>query len=198
MSLNPSPHRQVRILGLSGSLRRHSYSTAVLKTLAEVLAPSASVEIFSLAGIPLYDQDKDGEHAPESVRTFKAKIAKSDGILIVTPEYNYGIPGVLKNALDWASRPAYGSVLKDKPVSIMSVSPAFTGGVRALGQLRETLAATLSPVVAGPDVVIAGAADKIGDGRLIDDAALRFALDATGLLLNEIRGRHASGTAQAA
>jgi chromate reductase len=70
--------------------------------------------------------------------------------------------------------------------------------VRALGQLRETLAATLSRVVAGPDVVIAGAADKISDGRLIDDAALRFALDATGLLLNEIRGRHALGMAEAA
>jgi chromate reductase, NAD(P)H dehydrogenase (quinone) len=197
MTVNPS-HSPVGILGLSGSLRRHSYSTAVLKTLAEVLAPSASVEIFSLAGVPLYDQDKDGEHAPAAVRALKAKIAKSDGLLIVTPEYNYAIPGVLKNALDWASRPAYGSMLKGKPVSIMSVSPAFTGGVRAIGQLRETLAATLSRVVAGPDVVIAGSADKISDGRLIDDAALRFALDATGLLLNEIRGRHALGTAEAA
>jgi chromate reductase len=162
------------------------------------LARSANVEVFGLTGIPLYDQDEDGEHAPKTVRALKAKIANSDGLLIVTPEYNYGIPGVLKNALDWASRPAYGSVLKDKPVSIMSVSPAFTGGVRALGQLRETLAATLSRVVAGPDVVIAGAADKISDGRLIDDAALRFALDATGLLLDEIRGRHVLGAAEAA
>jgi chromate reductase len=195
-------HSPIRILGLSGSLRRHSYSRAVLQTLAEVLAPSAQVEVFSLADIPLYDQDKDGEHAPESVHMLKAKIAKCDGLLVVTPEYNYGIPGVLKNAIDWASRPAYGSVLKGKPVSIMTVSPAFTGGVRALGQLRETLAATLSRVVIGPDVVIAGVADKISDGRLIDDGALRFALDAAGLLLNEIRGRqagrHASDTAEAA
>jgi chromate reductase len=170
----------------------------VLRTLAEVMPPAAALEVFSLAGIPLYDQDKDGEHPPEAVRALKAKIAKCDGLIIVTPEYNYGIPGVLKNALDWASRPGYGSVLKDKPVSIMSVSPAFTGGVRALLQLRETFAATLSQVVAGPDVVIAGVANKINDGRLIDDGALRFALDATQLLLGEIRRRQAAQTAAAA
>jgi chromate reductase, NAD(P)H dehydrogenase (quinone) len=188
----------LRILGLSGSLRGHSHSTAVLRTLAEVMAPSAAIEVFSLAGIPLYDQDKDGEHPPEAVRALKTKIAKCDGLIIVTPEYNYGIPGVLNNALDWASRPGYGSVLRDKPVSIMSVSPAFTGGVRALSQLRETFAATLSRVVAGPDVVIASVANKINGGRLIDDGALRFTLDATQLLLSEIHQRRAGRTAEAA
>jgi chromate reductase, NAD(P)H dehydrogenase (quinone) len=89
-------------------------------------------------------------------------------------------------------------VLKGKPVSIMSVSPAFTGGVRALAQLRETLSATLSRVVIGPDVVIAGVGDKISDGRLIDEGALQFALDSTGLLLHEIRSRKAPDAAQAA
>jgi chromate reductase len=191
-------HPPLQILGLSGSLRRHSHSTAVLRTLAEVMAPTAEVKVFSLADIPLYDQDKDGEHGPEAVRALKAKIAQCDGLIIVTPEYNYGIPGVLKNALDWASRPAYGSVLKDKPVSIMSVSPAFTGGVRALSQLRETLAATMSRVVGGPDVVIAGVANKVSEGRLIDDGALRFALDATQLLLGEIRHRQSARPAEAA
>jgi chromate reductase, NAD(P)H dehydrogenase (quinone) len=192
-------HRLPQLLGLSGSLRRHSHSTAVLRTLSEVMAPAAALEVFSLAGIPLYDQDKDGEHAPEAVRALKAKIAQCDGLIIVTPEYNYGIPGVLKNALDWASRPAYGSVLKDKSVSIMSVSPAFTGGVRALSQLRETLAATMSRVVVGPDVVIAGIPNKISDGRLVDDDALRFAVDATQLLLGEIRYRRQTArTAEAA
>jgi chromate reductase, NAD(P)H dehydrogenase (quinone) len=189
---------QVRILGLLGSLRRNSYSGAVLRTLAEALAPAVQIDVFDLADIPLYNQDRDGEHAPERIKTFKGRIAKSDGLLIVTPEYNYGIPGVLKNALDWASRPAYGSVLKGKPVSIMSVSPAFTGGVRALAQLRETLSATLSRVVIGPDVVIAGVGDKISDGRLIDEGALQFALDSTELLLHEIRSRKAPDAAQAA
>jgi chromate reductase len=191
-------HPPLQILGLSGSLRRHSHSTAVIRTLAEVMAPTAEVEVFSLADIPLYDQDKDGEHGPEAVRTLKTKIAQCDGLIIVTPEYNYGIPGVLKNALDWASRPAYGSALKDKPISIMSVSPAFTGGVRALSQLRETLAATMSRVVGGPDVVIAGVANKVSEGRLIDDGALRFALDATQLLLGEIRHRQSARPAEAA
>jgi chromate reductase len=189
---------QFQILGISGSLRRNSYSTAVLRTLAEALIPPLQVEPFNLAVIPLYNQDADGEHAPEPVRSFKAKIANSDGILIVTPEYNYGIPGVLKNALDWASRPAYGSSLKGKPVLIMSVSPAFTGGVRALAQLRETLAATLSHLVVGPDVVIASVGSKVIDGHLIDDSALGFALDATDLLLKEISSRQILGAGQAA
>jgi chromate reductase len=175
-----------RLLGLSGSLRRASANTAVLRTLQEALAPKAELTIFPLDEVPPYNPDRDGENAPEAVRDLKGAIAASDGLIVVSPEYNYGMSGVLKNALDWASRPAMKSPLKGKPALIMTASPAFTGGVRAQHQLRETLAATLARVVARPQVVIAGVHEKVRDGRLVDEAVLRFALEAVDDLLAEI------------
>jgi len=93
------------LLGLSGSLRRSSYSTAVLRGLRDSLAPRATLEIFPLHGLPLYNEDDDAEHAPESVRTLRSTIEASDGVIMISPEYNHGMSGVLKNALDWASGP---------------------------------------------------------------------------------------------
>jgi chromate reductase len=175
-----------RLLGLSGSLRRASANTAVLRTLEEALAPKAELTIFPLDEVPPYNPDRDGENAPEAVSALKGAIAASDGLIVISPEYNYGMSGVLKNALDWASRPAMKSPLKGKPALIMTASPAFTGGVRAQHQLRETLAATLARVVARPQVVIAGVHEKVRDGRLVDEVALRFALEAVDDLLEEI------------
>src|SRR3954465_12101119 len=103
------PREPVHFLGLSGSLRREANCTAVLRTLQEQLAPKIDLKIFDLRTIPPYDQDEDGECAPETVRALKAAIAESDGVVLISPEYNYGMSGVLKNALDWASRPAYNS-----------------------------------------------------------------------------------------
>lgn len=103
--------------------------------------------------------------------------------MIATPEYNHGIPGVLKNALDWASRPLGRSALTGKPVLVISVSPAFTGGVRAQAQANETLLAIQSRPVPGPQVVIGNVADKIRDGQLIDESSLRFALSAIDRLI---------------
>ncbi len=105
-------------------------------------------------------------------------MAGSDGVVIATPEYNHGVPGVLKNALDWASRPLGGAALTGKPVLVISVSPAFTGGVRAQAQVNETLLAIHSRPVLGPQVVIGNVADKVSDGRLTDEPSLRFALSA--------------------
>ena len=186
MSVNPDMSGPVRLLGLSGSLRRASNCTAVLRAVQERLPQGAKLEIFDLAPIPPYNQDHDGEHLPQEVRALKAAIDESDGLVIVSPEYNYGMSGVLKNALDWASRPGYNSVLKGKPAAIMTASPAFTGGVRAQAQLRQTLAATLARVVVAPEVVIANAGDKIRDGRLVDEAALQFVHNLTEMLLGEI------------
>ena len=166
----------VRLLGLPGSLRRGSYSSAVLYGLAAILPPTTEMEIRSLRLLPLYDQDEpDGERSPAAIRTFRDAIAGSDGLVIVTPEYNHGVPGVLKNALDWASRPHGASVLQGKLVLTVSVSPAFTGGVRAQAQLNETLLATLSVIVPGPQIVIGNIVEKIADGRLTDEASLAFA-----------------------
>ncbi len=177
------------ILGIAGSLRRDSYSGAVLKGLQQAVADRVRFEIFPLAAVPLYNADLDGEQKPEPVIALKNAIRDCDGLVLSSPEYNYGVSGVLKNALDWASRPGYQSVLKDKPVLIMTSSPGMLGGARAQAQLRQTLAATLSRVVAVPEVVIAQVQAKVQDGRLTDATSLKFMLDAFDTLLAEVRER---------
>lgn len=176
----------IKLVAISGSLRAASANTAVLRTMQQHMADGVELTLFPLGDLPLYNQDLDGPLPPVEVAQFKATIAAADGLVICSPEYNFGMPGVLKNALDWASRPAFLSPLKGKPVLLMSSSPAFTGGVRAQSQLREALAGTLSRVLARPPVVIAGVNVKIQDGRFVDEANLKFALEAVDDLLNEI------------
>jgi chromate reductase, NAD(P)H dehydrogenase (quinone) len=178
---------QLRLLGLSGSLRRASNSTAVLHGLQDALAPKAALDIFPLHGMPLYNEDDDGEHAPEQVRALRSAIATSDGVILISPEYNHGMSGVLKNALDWASRPYGRSTLMRKPVLTMTASPAFTGGVRAQQQMNETLLSIPARPVLRPQIVIGGVHEKVRDGRLIDEAVLSFALAGVDDLLEEIR-----------
>lgn len=175
---------QLRLLGLSGSLRRASNSTAVLRGLQDALAPKAALDIFPLHGLPLYNEDEDGEHAPESARALRSAIETADGVIMVSPEYNHGMSGVLKNALDWASRPYGRSVLRGKPVLTMTASP--TGGVRAQQQMNETLASIPARPVLRPQIVIGGVHEKVSDGRLVDEATLRFALAGIDDLLEEI------------
>jgi chromate reductase, NAD(P)H dehydrogenase (quinone) len=176
-----------RLLGLSGSLRRASNSTAVLRGLQEALAPGVALKIFPLHAMPPYNEDDDGEHEPESVRALRSDIEESDGIIMVSPKYNHGMSGVLKNALDWASRPYGRSALGGKPVLTMTASPAFTGGVRAQQQMNETLVSIPARLVHRPQIVIGGVHEKVRDGRLVDEAVLRFALAGVDDLLDEIR-----------
>jgi chromate reductase len=159
----------------------------VLRGLQEVASDRARIDVFSLEAVPLYNADLDGEQKPPGVVELKDAIRKCNGLVLASPEYNYGVSGVLKNALDWASRPGYQSVLRDKPVLIMTSSPGMVGGVRAQGQLRQTLAATLSRVIAAPEVVISQVQTKIQDGRLTDAASLKVMLEAFEILLTEIR-----------
>jgi chromate reductase len=182
-----SNEKPVRLLGISGSLRKLSNCTAILHTLAENAAPGVDFKIFSLSDIPSYNGDIDVDPRPASVVALKTAIAEADGLVIISPEYNYGISGVLKNALDWASRPGYTSVMRDKPAAAMTSSYAFTGGARAQVQLRETLAAMLAVQIVAPEVVIANAADKIKDGRLTDQASLKAAQQLISALINHIR-----------
>jgi chromate reductase len=165
-----------RFVGLAGSLRKASYSRATLLGIRHNLPAAVKLDICDLH-LPLYNEDEDGADAPDGVRCFRNAIGVSDGIVIVTPEYNHGIPGVLKNALDWASRPFGKSVLIDKPVLVISVSPAFTGGVRAQGQVNETLLSIPARLMAGPQIVIGGIAAKIKD-EMLDQAFLGFTLEA--------------------
>lgn len=174
----------ITLIGLSGSLRSQSYSTGILRTLQESTPEGIELVIHDLAEVPLYNQDRDGADAPAEVRALRDAIAAADGLVIATPEFNYGIPGVLKNALDWASRPYGAAALRGKPVVTMSASPAFTGGVRALAQLHETLLATQSLIVSRPQTVIAQVHEKFETGRLSDPAALEFAWQAVADLLN--------------
>src|SRR4030081_2413503 len=189
---NPShlerpPITQPRLLGLSGSLRRASNSTAVLRGLQDALAPKARLDIFSLHGLPLYNEDEDGEHAPESVCALRSIIETTDGVIMVSPQYNHGMSGVLKTSLDWASRPYGRSVPRGKQVLTMTASPAFTGGVRAQQQMNETLASIPARPVLRPQIVIGGVYEKVRDGRLVDEAALGFVLAGVDDLLEEIR-----------
>ncbi|QCO18187.1 NAD(P)H-dependent oxidoreductase (plasmid) [Azospirillum brasilense] len=180
----------VRLLGLSGSIRRHSHCTAVLNTLAGSLGNRAGgkteMTLFPLNDIPPYDPDLDAENTPAPATALRNAIAAADGLVIISPEYNYGMSGVLKNALDWASRPAMKSPVRGKPILIMTASPAFTGGVRAQHEMRETLSGMMGRVIARPQVVIGMVHEKIKDGRLTDQAALDFALAAIDDLLSEI------------
>jgi chromate reductase len=192
---SPSLLRNIKkphILCIPGSLRRGSYSGAVLRGLQEIASDRAHIEIFPLDTVPLYNADLDGDDKPTPVVALKNAIRDCDGLVLSSPEYNYGMSGVLKNALDWASRPGYQSVLKNKPVLIMTSSPGMVGGVRAQGQLRQTLAATLSRVIAVPEVAISQVNTKVQDGRLVDPASLKFMLEAFEVLLGEIPKPQAS------
>jgi chromate reductase, NAD(P)H dehydrogenase (quinone) len=176
-----------RILGLSGSLRLASHSTAVLRGVKDASAPDVALSIFPLNELPLYNEDDDGEQPPQSVRALRSAIHTSDGVIIISPEYNHGMSGVLKNALDWASRPYGQSALRDKPVLTMTVSPAFTGGVRAQSQMNETLLAIPARPVLRAQIVFGGVHEKVQAGCLVDHASLRFALAGVDDLLDEIR-----------
>jgi chromate reductase len=175
-----------RLLGISGSLRKASTNTAILKALAEAIADKATVEIFPLNDLPLYDQDIDVEPLPPAVAAFRAAIGTADGVVISSPEYNYGMSGVLKNALDWASRPYGNSRLTGKPVLTITASAASTGGVRAQGQLNETLTAIAALVVLRPQSVIGSVFQKMTDGKFTDETSLKFLSAAIDDLLRDI------------
>ena len=177
----------VRLIGMSGSLRSGSYSNAVLETLREQFAGRADLRIYDLRPIPLYDQDFEGEKRPEPVKALLSAIAESDGLVLCAPEFNHSIPGVLKNALDWASRPAFTSVMAYKPVAIMATSRGALGGARCLEHMRVALESMVSRVALAREVTITSSADKVRDGRLVDETSLGFACGAVEALLHEIR-----------
>ncbi|MCX4163660.1 MULTISPECIES: NADPH-dependent FMN reductase [Paraburkholderia] len=174
------------LLGISGSLRKASLCTAILQNIAGLTESRATLEIFPLDSVPPYNQDLDNESPPQSVAALRQAIERAAGLVIVTPEYNYGMSGVLKNALDWASRPYGKTKLKGKPVLTLSASPAFTGGVRAQAQLSETLLSNAALLVLRPQIVIGMAHEKVRDGRIIDQETTRVLSDGLNDLLRDI------------
>lgn len=165
----------MKILAISGSIRKGSYNTQLLEAAREFFNDDVTVQMFDLANVPLYNGDHDGDTKPEAVTELLEAIEAADGLLIATPEYNYSIPGVLKNALDWASRPAFNSVLKGKPTGVISSSMSGLGGARAQIHVRDVLAATLTPFYLAPDFALATAHNAFDDnGKLVDSSTREF------------------------
>lgn len=161
---------QIHLLGFSGSLRRGSYNRALLNAAIDASPPDVNVRRTEIADIPLYNADLDSDEPPEPVRSFRAQIAAADGLLIATPEYNYSVPGGLKNAIDWASRPANNSVLSGKPIGIMGTSGGRFGSVRAQLALRQVFLFTESHVMLKPEMILPNAAEYFDEhGRLTDE-----------------------------
>lgn len=160
----------VHVLGIAGSLRKGSYNRALLAAARELLPPGMSLETFDLAPIPLFNEDLLLNGPPEAVTHFKERIAAADALLIATPEYNFSIPGVLKNAIDWASRPPQTSPLDGKPVAMMGASTGLYGTARAQMHLRQVFAFTNMLPVQRPQVQITQAQGKFDEqGRLADE-----------------------------
>ena len=164
----------VRILGIAGSLRRESYNRAALRAATELVPEGASIETFELEGIPGFNQDEESQ-PPAKVTELKKRIREADAILIVTPEYNYSIPGVLKNAIDWASRPYGDSAWDGKPAAIMGASVGTIGTARAQYHLRQMMVFLNMFPVNQPEVMIGNASERFdAQGNLTDDATKDF------------------------
>ncbi|MDB5474521.1 MAG: hypothetical protein JWP49_32 [Phenylobacterium sp.] len=165
----------VRILGFAGSLRQGSYNRSLLRA-AQAAAPEGmTIEVFDLISVPLYNADVEAQGDPEGVAAFKAAIRAADGVLMVTPEYNHGVPGVMKNAVDWASRPPRDAPLGGKPVGIIGASPGMTGSARGQSQLRQAFEFTGSYGMPQPEVLVFRAHEKFdAEGKLTDEATLKY------------------------
>jgi chromate reductase len=159
-----------KILGISGSLRRGSYNTRLLEAAAELLPEGVELELFDgLKAVPPYDEDDDVEPAPDPAARLRATIAGADAVFIATPEYNSSVPGQLKNALDWASRPLMTNSMRFKPVAVAGASTGAFGAVWAQGELRKVLAAMGARVVEAEVAVGHAPARFDEEGRLVDE-----------------------------
>ena len=166
------------MFGIAGSLREGSYNRALLRACTELLPDGWELSIYErLAEIPPYNEDVRADGNPEVVRDLKDRIRRADGLLVITPEYNYGIPGVLKNAIDWASRPDGDTPtpLLRKPCAIAGAAPGNFGTIRAQLALRQTFLFTETDVVRKPEVHVFAAAERFdSEMRLTDEATRKF------------------------
>ena len=177
----------MRILAVSGALRSGSYNTGLLRALHEEAPDGVEIELWTgLREIPAYDADEDLVPGPETVEAFRALVRDVDAVFFSTPEYNSSIPGALKNALDWASRPIATNVFRNKPVAVISASAGAFGGVWAAAELRKVLGA-MGARVAEVEVAIGHVNDKFDEeGRLTDDDTRTQLTEAISTLLAEL------------
>ena len=161
--------KTVRILGIAGSLRRESYNRGALRAAQQLIPEGATLDVFELDGIPGFNQDQE-QNPPEKVAELKRRIVEADAILFVTPEYNYSVPGVLKNAIDWASRPYGESAWNGKPAAIMGASIGRIATARAQYHLRQIMVFLNMFPLNQPEVMIGNAAERFdAQGNLTDD-----------------------------
>lgn len=159
----------LRIVGVAGSLRKDSYNRALLRAARELAPQTMIVEPFDLAAVPLYNGDIEAEGDPPAVAALKQAVRAADGVLFVTPEYNHGVPAVMKNAVDWTSRPPGNAALAKKPVGIIGASPGITGTARGQSQLRQAFEFTNSFCMPQPELLVFKAHEKFdANGDLID------------------------------
>ena len=167
----------LRVLAIAGSLRRASYNRGLVRAAQELAPPSLRIESFDLAGIPLYDGDVEAQGLPASVQELRERIRAADAVLIATPEYNYSVPGVLKNAVDWASRPP-DQPFRDKPLAIAGATPGGFGTTRAQHHLRQSLVFLDARVLSRPELLVAGAGAKFdAEGNLVDEKTRKLLLE---------------------
>jgi chromate reductase len=162
----------VKIVGIAGSLRRGSYNRLALRAARELVPEGASLEAIDLPDLPGFDQDREKE-PPSAVVELKAKVRAADAVLFVTPEYNYSVPGVLKNAIDWLSRPYGDSAWSGKPAAVMGASVGLFGTARAQYHLRQTLVFLDMPTVNQPEVMIGSAHKRFDESGALTDETSR-------------------------
>jgi len=164
--------KKISILGFAGSLRKNSYNRAMLRAALELVPKDVELEIFDLEGIPPFNQDLENQ-PPEKVRQFKARIRAADAILIATPEYNYSIPGVLKNAIDSASRPYGDNAFAGKPLALMGASIGMLGTARAQYHLRQSCVFLNMFPINQPEVMVPFAQERIDENGRVTDQKTR-------------------------
>jgi chromate reductase len=170
----PAMSKTVRILGIAGSLRRESYNRGALRAAQQLIPEGVTLDVFELDGIPGFNQDKE-QNPPEKVAELKRRIVEADAILFVTPEYNYSVPGVLKNAIDWASRPYGESAWNGKPAAIMGASIGGIATARAQYHLRQIMVFLNMFPLNQPEVMIGNAAERFdAQGNLTDDTTKEY------------------------
>jgi chromate reductase len=165
--------QRFKIVGIAGSLRRASWNRGLIRAAVEGAPDGIEVVTLELDLVPLYNQDLEDRGDPSSVIALKDVIRLADALLVATPEYNNGMPGVLKNAIDWASRPAAASVLRDKPVLVIGVSPGAGAAARAQQQVRDAMVYTGGCVLPEPELLVGAAIGKFDDAGNVTDAGLR-------------------------
>jgi chromate reductase len=188
----------VQVVAFAGSLRRASYNRALLRAAEELVPERMALTVVTLDDVPLYNQDLEDEGDPPGVTALREAVAVADGLLIATPEYNHGVSGVTKNAVDWLSRPPRHSVLDGKPVAVLGASPGITGSARGQSQLRQAFVFTNSPAMPQPEILVYRAHEKFDDdGRLTDEPTRKYLarfLEAFAAWIDRFRDGRRSGS----